>query len=94
MILTHLNLHLLLCNSCISAEMCVHRGGVKGHLSQELEDLIEEERRLDELIQSCTQQVRQMCEDHHSQRYPLSGNSALFCSVLLEVSVLFLARLV
>lgn len=37
--------------------------------NQELAALIEEERKLDELIQSCTRQVHQMCEDHHSRRY-------------------------
>lgn len=52
------------------------------HTKKDLEDLIEEERKLDELIQSCTQQVCQMCEDRQSQRYPLSGNQVSFSSVL------------
>lgn len=56
--------------------MSVQRGSLKSHLNKELHDLTEEERKLDELIQSSTQQVRQMCEDSHIQRYPLSGNSA------------------
>lgn len=51
--------------------MFVHRGdSVNGHLAQELKALIEEERKLDELIQSCTWQVQQMCENKYSQRYP------------------------
>lgn len=36
---------------------------------QGLPALIEEERKLDELIQTCTQQVLQMCEDRHIQRF-------------------------
>ncbi|XP_044192359.1 transcription factor E2F3 [Thunnus albacares] len=36
---------------------------------QELTALIEEERKLDELIQSCKWQVHQMCEDRHSRRF-------------------------
>uniref|UniRef100_A0A3Q1HRL9 E2F/DP family winged-helix DNA-binding domain-containing protein n=1 Tax=Anabas testudineus TaxID=64144 RepID=A0A3Q1HRL9_ANATE len=51
-------------------------GKLKVQVCQDLQDLIEEERKLDELIQSCTQQVRHMCEDRHCQRYPLSGNSS------------------
>ncbi|XP_071356887.1 transcription factor E2F3 isoform X2 [Trachinotus anak] len=35
----------------------------------ELSVLIEEERKLDELIQICIRQIHQICEDHHSQRY-------------------------
>ncbi|XP_026155224.1 transcription factor E2F3 [Mastacembelus armatus] len=36
---------------------------------QDVQALIQEELKLDELIQSCTQQVHQMCEDHQSQRF-------------------------
>ncbi|XP_069033018.1 transcription factor E2F3 [Embiotoca jacksoni] len=36
---------------------------------RELQGLIEEEKKLDELIQSCTRQVQQLCEDQHCQRY-------------------------
>ncbi|KAM7372887.1 hypothetical protein PAMP_007780 [Pampus punctatissimus] len=34
-----------------------------------LKALLEEEIKLDELIQSCTRQLHQMCEDHHSSRF-------------------------
>uniref|UniRef100_A0A7N6BDD0 E2F/DP family winged-helix DNA-binding domain-containing protein n=1 Tax=Anabas testudineus TaxID=64144 RepID=A0A7N6BDD0_ANATE len=49
-----------------------HVGGkLKVQVCQDLQDLIEEERKLDELIQSCTQQVRHMCEDrHYVQKIP------------------------
>lgn len=40
------------------------------HLDQELKALVEEERRLDDLIQSCTKQVQQMCENQNTRRYP------------------------
>lgn len=39
-------------------------------LSSELSDLGQEERRLDELIQSCTLDVQQMTEASHSHKYP------------------------
>ncbi|XP_070778220.1 transcription factor E2F3 [Enoplosus armatus] len=42
---------------------------VNMQMDQELKALIEEERKLDELIQSCTRQVHQMCENGHSQRF-------------------------
>uniref|UniRef100_A0A7N6BJC1 E2F transcription factor CC-MB domain-containing protein n=1 Tax=Anabas testudineus TaxID=64144 RepID=A0A7N6BJC1_ANATE len=46
-------------------------GKLKVQVCQDLQDLIEEERKLDELIQSCTQQVRHMCEDrHYVQKIP------------------------
>ncbi|XP_039675422.1 transcription factor E2F3 isoform X2 [Perca fluviatilis] len=38
-------------------------------LDQELKTLVEEERRLDELIQSCTRQVHQLCENRSSQKF-------------------------
>ncbi|KAF3707698.1 Transcription factor E2F3 [Channa argus] len=44
-------------------------GGLKVCVGAEVQNLIEEERKLDELIQSCTHQFRQMFEDHHSQRF-------------------------
>ncbi|XP_039977635.1 transcription factor E2F3 isoform X2 [Xiphias gladius] len=44
-------------------------GRVNVQIGQELRALIEEEKRLDELIQSCRRQVHQMCEDHQSQRF-------------------------
>ncbi|KAM4630449.1 transcription factor E2F3 [Polymixia lowei] len=37
-------------------------------LDQEIQDLSDKERRLDELIQSCTRQVHQMSEDRHTVR--------------------------
>nr|XP_055066755.1 transcription factor E2F3-like [Misgurnus anguillicaudatus] len=38
-------------------------------LSSEITQLVEEERRLDELIQSCTQEVKRMTESSHSQKF-------------------------
>ncbi|KAG7245205.1 hypothetical protein INR49_023771 [Caranx melampygus] len=35
----------------------------------ELDVLVEEEKKLDELIQTCLRQIHWMCEDHHSQRF-------------------------
>lgn len=48
-------------------------GGVLTHkqtLSSEVAQLVQEERRLDEMIQRCTQEVKQMTESSHSQKYP------------------------
>ncbi|KAB5586720.1 hypothetical protein PHYPO_G00004830 [Pangasianodon hypophthalmus] len=47
-------------------------GGVLTHkqtLSSEVAQLVQEERRLDELIQRCTQEVKQMTESSHSQKF-------------------------
>ncbi|XP_040910143.1 transcription factor E2F3 [Toxotes jaculatrix] len=44
-------------------------GQLIAHGTEELRALIEQERKLDELIESCTRQVHQMCGDHHSQRF-------------------------
>lgn len=53
--------------------MLVHRGGQLNEDYQPvLKALGEEERKLDELIQSCTEQIHELCEDCHSHRYPLS----------------------
>ncbi|KAA0702927.1 Transcription factor E2F3 [Triplophysa tibetana] len=41
-------------------------------LSSEITQLVEEERKLDELIQSCTQEVKRMTESSHNQKYPYS----------------------
>ena len=50
----------------------MHRGGhLTGLIDVELKALEEEEKKLDELIQSCTRQVHQMCENGH-QRYPFA----------------------
>lgn len=49
-------------------------GGVQTHkqtLSIEVAQLVQEERKLDELIQRCTQEVKQMTESTQSQKYPL-----------------------
>lgn len=40
-------------------------------LAREMLALTQEERRLDELIQTCTRNVQQMTEEIHSQKYPL-----------------------
>ncbi|KAK9527207.1 hypothetical protein VZT92_015864 [Zoarces viviparus] len=45
-------------------------GEVNVNIDQELKALVEEERRLDELIQSCTKQVHQLCENQNTLRYP------------------------
>uniref|UniRef100_UPI0037E8BC89 transcription factor E2F3 n=1 Tax=Semicossyphus pulcher TaxID=241346 RepID=UPI0037E8BC89 len=44
-------------------------GQVTVQIDQELKALIEEEKNLDELIQSCTWQVHQMCDNHQGQRF-------------------------
>ncbi|XP_054461793.1 transcription factor E2F3 isoform X2 [Anoplopoma fimbria] len=44
-------------------------GDVNVHMDQELKALVEEERRLDELIQSCTKQVHQLCGNQNTQRF-------------------------
>lgn len=64
-----------------AARMCVHRGGkVNLNIDQELNALVEEERRLDEMIQNCTRQVHQLCENQNTQRYPFIVISAsLLC---------------
>ncbi|KAM4539817.1 transcription factor E2F3 [Odontesthes bonariensis] len=46
------------------------RGGqLKGEADCELTVLLDKERRLDELIQSCTQQISKLCVDRHYWRY-------------------------
>lgn len=53
--------------------MLAHRGNlINGAPLEELSVLIEEEKKLDELIQSCTWQVHQLCENQHCQRYPFN----------------------
>ncbi|XP_029298576.1 LOW QUALITY PROTEIN: transcription factor E2F3 [Cottoperca gobio] len=44
-------------------------GQVNIQVEQELKALVDEERRLDELIQSCTWQVHQLCENQNSQKF-------------------------
>lgn len=44
-------------------------GQLNGDSDEVLQDLSDEERRLDELIQSCTRQVHQLSADRHSQRF-------------------------
>lgn len=60
-----------LCRGCSLSEV----GGVlceRQTLSSEITQLVEEERKLDELIQSCTQEVKRMTESSHNQKYPYS----------------------
>lgn len=38
--------------------------------AQELRDLQEKERKLDELIQICTWHIHQICENQHTRKYP------------------------
>lgn len=40
-----------------------------GTLSLEIKNLIQEERKLDELIKSCTWQINQMCQNKYTQRF-------------------------
>lgn len=51
------------------------RGTQCGTLSLEIKNLIQEERKLDELIKSCTWQINQMCQNKYTQRYPLTLSS-------------------
>ncbi|XP_074470581.1 transcription factor E2F3 [Sebastes fasciatus] len=44
-------------------------GKVNLNIDQELNALVEEERRLDEMIQNCTRQVHQLCENQNTQRF-------------------------
>ncbi|XP_054873833.1 transcription factor E2F3 [Amphiprion ocellaris] len=44
-------------------------GGQETSLAEELKSLTEEEKYLDELIQSCTLQIHQLFEDRYNQRY-------------------------
>jgi hypothetical protein len=52
-------------------------------LSKEVTELSQEEKKLDELIQSCTLDLKLLTEDSENQRYPLC------CWWWLEPSVLF-----
>lgn len=63
------------CDGCNHALMLSHRGNqINRPPLQELRDLVDEEKKLDELIQSCAVQVHQLCENQHCQRYPFSCN--------------------
>ncbi|KAG9276156.1 transcription factor E2F3 isoform X1 [Astyanax mexicanus] len=56
-------------------------GGVltqKQTLSSEVAQLVQEERRLDELIQRCTQEVKQMTESSNGQKYPFLPGHRLY----------------
>lgn len=48
--------------------------------------LRDEERRLDELIQACTNNVQQMTEEMHNQKYPLHSSILirLQCKIVQE----------
>lgn len=59
-----------------AARMFTHRGGQNRQMDQELKALVEMEKRLDELIQSCTRQVHQLCENQNCQKYPFIVISA------------------
>lgn len=56
--------------------MCRGKNVNDGKINQQLTSLIEEEKNLDELIQSCAQQIRKFCEERHTLRYPLFLQSA------------------
>lgn len=55
--------------------MFLHRGSKSGVLTNEMNTLIETERKLDELIKSSTLEVHQMCQNKYIQRYPLTDSS-------------------
>ncbi|CAF99504.1 unnamed protein product, partial [Tetraodon nigroviridis] len=48
-----------------------------GALSLEVTNLIQKERKLDELIKSCTCQINQMRQDKYNQRYPLTPSTVV-----------------
>lgn len=52
-------------------------------LSKELSELSQEEAKLDELIQSCTLDLKLLTEDSENQRYPFSVVFYLFLFVCL-----------
>lgn len=52
--------------------MHVYRGNAGAMADKLLQVDIEEERQLDELIQTCTWHIYQMCADQTIWRYPLS----------------------
>lgn len=43
-------------------------------LTKEVTELTQEEKKLDELIQSCTLDLKLLMEDSENQRYPFSQN--------------------
>ncbi|KAG7501016.1 transcription factor E2F3-like [Solea senegalensis] len=55
--------------------------------SLDMGELRKQEKTLDDLIQSCTEQIHQMFEDQQVQRYP-SSNSPSFHSVFMEQTLL------
>lgn len=56
-------------------------------LSSEITQLVEEERKLDELIQSCTHEVKRMTESSHNQKYPYSAQKQRPVSLSVFVAV-------
>lgn len=56
----------------VSVPMFVHRGTKWSALSKEMNTLVQTEKKLDELINSCRWQVQQMNQNTYSQRYPLT----------------------
>lgn len=57
-------------------------------LTKEVTELTQEEKKLDELIQSCTLDLKLLTEDSENQRYPFSQNlqscqASLLCPVIL-----------
>lgn len=68
---------LMSCFPCCGADQCFFffvRGDLPlGPVAQELRDLQEKERKLDELIQICTRHIHQMCENQHTRKYPFSS---------------------
>ncbi|XP_051811888.1 transcription factor E2F3 isoform X2 [Acanthochromis polyacanthus] len=64
-------------------------GGQVTTLAEELKSLTEEEKYLDELIQSCTRQIHQLCEDRCNQRYAyLTYEDVNMISILKEQTVI------
>lgn len=57
-------------------------------LTKEVTELTQEEKKLDELIQSCTLDLKLLTEDSENQRYPFPQNllrcsASLLCPVML-----------
>lgn len=66
---SHPKFALELC-SCVGTS--VHRGSQCDIMSREMNILTQTERKLDELINSCTYQLNQMTQNKYTQRYPLT----------------------
>ncbi|KAJ7396762.1 Transcription factor E2F3 [Pitangus sulphuratus] len=64
------NIQWMGCSLSEDGGMLAHRQG----LTKEVTELTQEEKKLDELIQSCTLDLKLLTEDSENQRYPFSQN--------------------